>query len=179
MKLFLAVFGVLLTGISVLFAQKPAIPLDETTKKAVYTEVVQAEGITQADLYNRALAWFKSYFPNPASVIKVQDPTTGVVSGQHGIYFYKTLEDGKEFKVGQVRYTVEVLVKEGRYKFTIDDIFKLESPKVYLEEWLDESDPDKVNRFNYASQMDKNMQELIAKLKIAMKTGKQAEKEDW
>ena len=179
MRTLLFVFAVLLAGIPHLFAQKPAIPLDETTKKAVYTEVVKVEGVSQADLYNRALAWFKSYFPNPTSVIKAQDPATGVLSGQHGIYYYKTLEDGKQFKAGQVRYSVEVLVKDGRYKYTIDDIFKLESPKVYLEEWLDESDPDKVNRFHYATQVDKNMQELIAKLKLAMQTGKEAEKEDW
>lgn len=179
MRTLVAVFAVLFAGIPHPFAQKPAIPLDEATKKAVYTEVVKVEGISQADLYNRALAWFKSYFPNPASVIKTQDPATGVVSGQHGIYFYKTLEDGKPFKVGQVRYTVEVQVKDGRYKYTVNDIFKLESPKVYLEEWLDESHPDKTNRFDYAAQIDKNLQELIVKLKAAMQQGKEAEKEDW
>lgn len=179
MKNLLLFSCIILTVIPALFAQKPAIPLDETTKKAVYSEVVKVEGVSQADLFNRALAWFKSYFPNPTSVLKVQDPATGVVSGQHGIYFYKNLEEEKQFKMGQVRYTVEVQVKDGRYKYTVDDIFKLESPKVYLEEWLNESDPDKINRFNYAAQVDKNLQELIAKLKIAMQTGKEAEKEDW
>src|SRR5688572_25654713 len=86
-------------GTTSLFAQKPAIPLDETTQKAKYTEVVQAEGVTQSQLYERALGWFNSYFPNPASVIKVKDPATGVVSGQHGIYVFKTLEDGQKHKI--------------------------------------------------------------------------------
>lgn len=166
-------------GISAAFAQKPAIPLNETTKKAEYTEVVQAEGVTQSQLYDRALGFFKSYFPNPASVLKVQDPATGEVSGQHGIYIYKNMPDGTKHKVGQVRYAVQVLVKEGRYKYTINDIFKLESPKVYLEEWLDESDKDVVNRFEYARQVDSSLQELIVKLKAAMKTAPEVKKEDW
>lgn len=178
MKTLFSLSLMLLTGVC-LFAQKPAVPLDETTKKAIYTEVVKVEGASQADLYSRALAWFKTYFPNPTSVIKTQDPATGVVSGQHGIYLFKTLDGGEKHKAGQVRYTVEVQVKDGRYKFTIEDIFKLESPKVYLEEWLDESHPDKTNRFDYATQVDTTMKELITKLKAAMQAGKEAETEDW
>lgn len=179
MKLLLAVLGLIPAGIPLLYAQKPALPLDEATKKVVYTEVVQVAGVSQADLYNRALNWFKSYFPNPTSVIKTQDPATGTVSGQHGIYIFKTLENGEQFKAGQVKYSIAVQVKDGRYKYTIDDIFKFESPKVYLEEFLDESNPDKTARFGYATQVDKNLQELIVKLKAAMQKGEEPKKEDW
>ena len=160
------------------YAQKPSLPIDEKTQKVVYTEVVQVEGVSQAELYKRALNWFKTYFPNPASVIKVQDTTEGKISGQHAIYIYKDI-DGAKHKYGQVKYMIEVQVKDGRFKFTINDIFKLESPKVYMEEWLDETHQDKVNRFSYATQVDTHMKELIEKLKAAMQQVKVEEKEDW
>ncbi len=159
-------------------AQKPALPIDEKTGKTVYTGVVQVDGVSQADLYQRALGWFKAYFPNPTSVIKEQDVLAGKISGQHGIYIYKDL-NGEQHKVGQVKYTIEVLVKDGRYKFTIDDIFRLQTPKEYAEEWLDESHQDKENRFGYARQVHKHMGELIENLKKTMSAAAVEEKEDW
>lgn len=168
-----------LAGLTGVFAQKPALPVDETTKKVVYTEVVPVEGVSQADLYARLSSWFKTYFPNPTSVIKSQDAVNGKITGQHGLYVFKTLEDGKQFKVGQVRYSIDVQVKDGRYKYTINDIFKLESPKVYIEEWLDESNPDKVNRFSYATQVDEHIKEVIGMLKEAMAKKPEVKKEDW
>lgn len=155
------------------------LPIDEKTGKTVYTEVVQVEGADQVELYGRALNWFKTYFPNPASVIKEQDALSGKIAGQHGMYIFKKLDDGTDFKAGQVKYTVEVQVKDGRYKYQVDDIFKLASPKVYIEEWLKDS-PDKEAQTGYLKQVDTQVTGMIAKLKEAMaKPVEKAEGEDW
>lgn len=160
-------------------AQKPSLPIDEKTRKPVYTEVVQVAGVSQAELYKRLLNWFKTYFPNPASVIKEQDSTAGKISGQHGLYIFKDIE-GQQFKSGQVRYTIEIMVKDGRFKYSIYDIFKLQSPKIYIEEWLDESAADKDANFGYLNQVDKHIKEVIARLKEAMQKPVDEKKgEDW
>jgi len=157
-----------------------ALPLDAKTGKTVYTEVVQVSGASQKELYARALNWFKTYFPNPASVLKEQDTINGKITGQHGMYIFKTLENGDRFKSGQVKYTIEVQVKEGRYKFQVDDIFKLATPKVYIEEWLDEKAPDKEAQFGYVKQVDAQIKEVIGKLKEAMaKPAGKETGEDW
>ena len=157
------------------------IPLDEKTGKAVYTEVVQVDGAGQQELYDRALHWFSTYFQNPASVIKVKEPENGKISGQHGIYIFKSLEEQTmQHKVGQVRYSVEIQARDGRYKYTINDIFKLASPKVYLEDWLKENNPDKASGPIYAKQVDNSIQDLLKNMKATMaQPVPKDEKEDW
>lgn len=180
MKSLLILIFSLLTVFRYESAAQVSLPIDEKTGKPVYTEVIQIPETDHAELYGRALNWFKTYFPNPTSVIKEQDALNGKISGQHGIYIFKTLKDGQEFKSGQVRYTIEIQVKEGRYKYQVDDIFKLATPKVYIEEWRDESSPDKEAQFGYLKQVDTQIKEMIGKLKEAM--GKPVEKaagEDW
>ncbi|HXH18750.1 MAG TPA: DUF4468 domain-containing protein, partial [Chitinophagales bacterium] len=155
-------------------------PIDEKTGKVIYTEVVQVNGVAQKELYARALHWFKTYFPNPASVLKEQDTINGRISAQHGINIFKTLAKGERFNSGQVRYSIEVQVKEGRYKYQIDDIFKLATPKVYIEAWLDESSPDKETQLNYVRQVDTHIRDVISKLKEAMARPVQTESsDDW
>jgi len=158
-----------------------SLPIDENTGKTVYTEVVPVEGADQAELYARALNWANTYFPNPGSIIKEKDSENAKISGQHGLYIFKTLKDQEQpFKAGQVKYTFSIQAKDGRYKYQVDDIFKLVSPKVYIEEWLDEKSPDKEANFGYLKQVDTHIKELIANLKEAM--GKPIEKakgEDW
>lgn len=145
-----------------------ALPLDEKTGKTVYTEVIAVNGVSQKELYRRALNWFKTYFPSPSSVLKEQDTVSCSITGQHGIYIFKTLQKGEQFKSGQVRYTLKVQAKEGRYKYQIDDIFKVATPKVYIEEWLDEKAPDREVRAGYIRQVDTHIRDVIAKLKEAM-----------
>ncbi|GIV33803.1 MAG: hypothetical protein KatS3mg031_1338 [Chitinophagales bacterium] len=159
-------------------AQKPALPVDAATGKVIYTEVVVVEHVPQSQLYQRALQWFKTYFPNPASVIKEQDSVAGRISGQHAIYIFKDVE-GKPFKVGQVKYRFTVMVKDGRYKYVADDIFRLTSPKEYAEEWLDESHPDKENRFGYARQVHQHITGLIEEFKKAMSAAPAEQSTDW
>ena len=156
------------------------LPIDEKTGKAVYTEVVQVPETDHAELYARALNWFQTFFPNPASVIKEKDALNGKITGQHGMYIFKTLKDKTQFKAGQVKFMVEIQVKEGRYKYQVDDIFKFDSPKVYIEEWLDESAPDKEAQFGYLKQVDTQINDMIGSLKEAMgKPVEQETGEDW
>ncbi len=162
------------------FGQKTNLPIDEKTQKVLYTEVVQVSDVKQTELYDRVSGWFKSYFPNPSSVIKEQDAINGTISGQHAIYIYKRLPDGKEHKSGQVRYTIELMVKDGRYKYTISDIFRLQTPKIYIEAWMDEKSGFKEENFAYLNQVDAHMKEMISNLKKAMQQplGNDTE-EDW
>ena len=177
LKIFLSCLPMLLTCYASL--GQASLPLDEKTGKTVYTEVVEVNGVGKADLYQRATGWFKTYFPNPASVIKEQDSEGGRIKGQHAMYIYKKLEDGENFKAGQVKYAIEIQVKDGRYKYTVDDIFKLATPKVYIEEWLKEPAPDKEARMGYLKQVDTQINEMIAKMKESLQLEKVEEKEDW
>ncbi len=161
-------------------AQKASLPVDEKSGKTVYTGIVQVGATGSKELYARALNWFKTYFPNPSSVLKEQDTINGKISGQHGLYIFKTLDKGEQFKVGQVKYSIEIQVKDGRYQYQIDDIFKLASPKVYIEEWLDVSSPDKEAQSGYVNQVDTHIKEVISKLKEAINQPiKKDAEEDW
>ena len=121
--IFSSLFIALIIGNSPGYAQKPSLPIDEKTNKPVYTEVINVESVAATDLYARAVNWFKTYFKNPSSVIKENDPATHRINGQYRVYIFNEV-DGLKNKSGQVRFRIEIVSKEGRYKYKVHDIFK-------------------------------------------------------
>ena len=175
-NIFLSVIIIGLFGYGTL-AQKPALPIDEKTNKPLYTEVVTVDGIAANDLYLRAVNWFKTYFTNPGSVIKENDPAANMINGQHAIYIYNEI-DGKRNKEGQVKYRIDIVCKEGRYKYDVHDIFRLASPKVYIEQYLDETAVNKEVQFGYVRQVDTEISEMIVALKKAMQEPVETQSEE-
>jgi len=176
-RIFFGLFMLMVLDSNFGFSQKPTLPIDEKTNRPVYTEVVTAEGVSANDLHLRAVNWFKTYFKNPGSVIKENDPATNKINGQHRIYIYNEI-DGLKNKAGQVRFRINVICKEGRYKYQVDDIFKLASPKIYIEEYLDESAVNKEAQFGYVRQVDTEINDMMSNLKESMGKPLGAEDED-
>lgn len=139
------------------------VPINESTGHVEYTEVVSVDGVTADKLYKRVEHWFNSYYKNPASVIESNDPAKGI-SGKHFIMVYNTV-NGKQNLYGKVRYFIDVFVRDGRYKFTINEVYLYQTPKIYVEEWLDESAANKDVNLGYLSQVDEFIQTTIADLK--------------
>ncbi|MDC7147556.1 DUF4468 domain-containing protein [Bacteroides ovatus] len=99
-----------------------------------YSEVIQVEGMSAKDIYNTAKRWFVANFKDANSVIQVDNPTDGVLTGKGNIPFeYKNLTWTSSS--GCIWFIVDIKVKDGRFKMTISD-FRHEShaPK-FAKEW--------------------------------------------
>ncbi len=147
-------------------AQAP-VPIDEATGHVVYTEVVNVPGVSQAELFKRLEHWFNTFYKNPTSIIQTKDAATGKIDGKHTIYVYNEV-NGKKNQHGQVKYTITVEAKDGKFRYRIDDIFFFQTPKLYVEKWLDEKAPNKTAQFGYLQQVHDYMTDLVNQLKTTM-----------
>lgn len=162
----IALFAVALFVVVFAFAQPP-VPIEEGTGRVVYTEVVNVAGVNQAELFKRLDHWFNTYYKNPASIIQTKDAATGKIDGKHQFYVYNEV-NGKKNQYGQVKYTITVDVKEGKFRYRIDDIFFFKQPKLYVEEWLDDKAVNKTVQFGYLQQVHDFITDLINQLKASM-----------
>ncbi len=171
----LSLFLVLATT---LFAQDSAtFPLN-AEGKAEYGEVVTIEGASTADLYARLNTWYTSYYKNPTAVIKTKEENKKI-AGQHGVDIFNYVK-GKKIRKGLVKYNISVSVKDGKYKFTINDIFMVSQPKTYVHQWLNTDDKMHTTNQQYVGQVNTFMEGLIVNLKATMaKPLPAAASDDW
>lgn len=94
------------------YAQKPLI----------YTDVVKVDStITKNELYNRAKLWFTNTFKDANKVLQVQDEERGQLVGKGKMKYNTTIFAGSGTTSGYIGYTVNLFVKDGRYKYEITD----------------------------------------------------------
>lgn len=163
---FSAILGLLILS-PVAYAQ---VPVDETTKKITYQEVVTQEG-TPAKMYNQCIEWVNSQYLNAAEVTRVRDPENGRIGIRHRFKVYNVDKNGnKTTEAGVVQYDLNIEFKEGRYRYTFTDFTLMASSKFPLERWLDKKDPSYIPAWDlYIQQVDANVKDIIKSLKDGMK----------
>lgn len=84
-----------------------------------FTEVVQVEGASKDELFNRAQAWFATAFKCGKCSVQTQDKEGGQIIG-NGAFQYESATFMASAPInGWVRYVVKIFVKDGRYKYEI------------------------------------------------------------
>lgn len=105
MKIF---FTITLIFISIITNAQPAL---------TYTEVVNVDSISKAELYSRARSWFNEAFKSSQNVLNIQDKETGELSGTGVMKYTPTVWRGNTQTIGIVRFNVTIKIKDGRYKY--------------------------------------------------------------
>lgn len=118
MKKLIAVLAfVLFTGVA--FAQKDSLAFDENNKYIYYQVVLKPE-LPADTLFNRALYFFKTAYPQSALKLAVADKEKGTLSGSGNfLVSKKTLLTSHED--GSVTYSIRVDVKDGKYRYWLSD----------------------------------------------------------
>jgi len=84
-----------------------------------YSEVVTVEGKTTDQLYSSAREWFAESFKSAKDVLQMDDPIAGKLIG-------KGMGSGHHKGLMSVpfdyEFQIKVFVKDGRYKYSIDNI---------------------------------------------------------
>lgn len=166
---FLTIFNGFITSSSAQQAL-PGLPIDPDSKKIMYREVVEQEG-TPSYLYDKAVAWFSFYYPNPTAVYTVQDKVNGKIEGTGRMkIYYNDLKTGIRMEGGLVLYSLKLEFKENKFRYTITDFNLKAVSRFPIEKWMNTSDPaHNPNWDTYLFQVDTTMQRLVSTLKEKMK----------
>ena len=77
-------------------------------------EIVQAKGKTSKQMYDNALLWVNNTFPSPKEVIQSREESLGLIT----IHFCTQNKSGSWLEA-----TLKLQFKDGRYKYTCDNIW--------------------------------------------------------
>lgn len=152
--------------------------------KVTYSEVVQADSLSQAQIYARIHHWLANSYRSAKDVVQVADKERGEVIGKGfatatwQVTFYS-------FQPVDVWHTVTVQAKDGKYRYQFTD-FTVDyttaatqyGPGVHvrkpLEEWL----PNREKQMaKFYPQVDAEVQRMVSELKAAVASGAAAD--DW
>jgi hypothetical protein len=151
----------------------PDMPRDTNTKLVSYRGVVTQIGSSE-ELYERAVKWANNYFPNPTVTIQKADKIGGVLVCLPSTKITTLATDGKtSVYAGIVYYTLTIEAREGRYRYTITDIYKREQVQYPIEKWFDTTKGEwTAVRYDHLHQIDQAIKKLIADLEEGMKPEK-------
>lgn len=95
------------------------LPIDSSTNKVSYSEVVKVDGTSKDELYTRAREWFSMAFKDAKSVLDMDDKAAGKLIGKgNSTGTFNIL--GTRFTL-RIHYTISVTTKDGRYRYEITD----------------------------------------------------------
>jgi hypothetical protein len=137
----------------------------------VYSEVIQIPGRSKADLYSNAKAWFAKAFVSANNVLQNQDMESGSLIGKGSTKV--TVKNMGIQDAGHVLFTLEIRVKEDKYKYTISD-FHHEGARNFVS--IGSLNQEKSGTMNVTAkqwqsikeQADGSARQLINSLKLAM-----------
>ena len=157
------------------------MPVDKISKLINYTEVVPVKGVSTSVLYKRALEWFNTYYKNPTDVIRENDSAKGAIVGKSRFKIYNAADKkGLKTDAGLVMYTINVNIREGRYKYEVTEINKKAASYAPVEAWLDTASRSYTTAYvGYLEQIDTEIRNTIESLKKAMSTAPPVKKDDW
>lgn len=160
--------------------QWPDMPKDSETELITYTEVVNVDGVNADALYDRAMKWINDHYKNPADKIRKQDKENNEIELfiRYRIY-NKDKKGAQASSAGLVQYTVKLMFKDGRYKYTFTDFNLQQTSYFAIEQWFDETSGTADKHADYLTQVHEEIQKEVKELIAGLADdGKKAE-DDW
>lgn len=86
-----------------------------------FEDVVAVEDVSAEELYKRAEYWAVKVYNNPDRVMQIEDPENGHITVTGGFHYNQTKKiwGAWESTAGPIRYTMDIYVRDGRYKYRI------------------------------------------------------------
>lgn len=160
--------------------QWPDMPRDNDSELITYTDVIKVDGVNADALYDRAMKWINDHYKNPAEKLRKQDKENGEIELFIRYRIYNKDKKGNQASsAGLVQYTLKLMFKNGRYKYTFTDFNLQQTSYFAIEQWFDETADTADKHADYLTQVH----EEIGREKEALVTGladdgKKAE-DDW
>jgi len=148
--------------------------------KVVYSGVVDQAGVTPEELHKRCLIWFNAFYKNPNGVIK-ENVANQKIKGKAKIPLFLTdAKTGTNTRSGLMQYSIEIGLKDGKYRYNITRINKKSQSFVGIEKLIADNEKEyKMAYVSYMIQTDKYMKDLIVNLKKSMASSTEKKSDDW
>lgn len=165
-----------------------SLPIDSSTNKITYSEVVRADSLKSSELYSMGREWFAKTYKSSTNVMQMEDKENGKLIGKALMLVYHKAM-GINYESGYINYTISLYVKDGRYKYEITDFYHTAQLSQAEDFGPCESMINTTKKsmgisyqkmFNYyLKQMNENTLSLIADLKKHMSTKVIGKKSEW
>lgn len=150
------------------------IKLNEETKRGEFVEVVQVSNLKQDVLFERVHLWLNKQYKNPKSVIQKIDSLAFTINGKHQIQLYNDVK-GVKVQKGFMRYSFEIICKDGRYKYRFFNINPTtETSYVDFTNWIK-----KPENAKFEKEINDFIIDKINTLKTALSTEVVKKNDDW
>jgi hypothetical protein len=182
MKKILLTFSISILVLQPILCQD-IFPKDEKGN-IVYTEIVNVDSTNLKELYVRAHTWFANNFKSAKSVIQLDDKEAGKIIGKG--YFLAGIPKSNSGVVKSaisvsVYFTVDIQVKDGRYRYLFSDFSCIRFEATEYETTYDLLSTSFIKNAIWQKSLDKDWLEIkqdinsrilniIETLKKAMKT---------
>ncbi len=175
MKLYLII---LLTISSTLIGYSQEVPINADSKLITYSKVINTEGTANA-IFSKVHRWFFSYYKNPHNVVK--ESANNKISARPRFKILNPPDKkGIQTMGGIVLYSFTVMVKDGRYKYTITNIEWKQTSKFPIERWMDKNSSSYKEKYNfYLTQVNDEIIKIIAKLESSISKAPKKAEEEW
>ncbi|MFL5729165.1 MAG: DUF4468 domain-containing protein [Cytophagaceae bacterium] len=175
MKIIVA-FCLLITASLSLSAQ--TLPTDAETKKITFQETVNMDSLSKSMLYDRCKNWMTNYYKS--TKFDLDDKSSRI--GMSG-YFLVTLTYDFKYKAEyNVAYNISFNLKDGKYRYTITDftVYKVATgPKTVQPAETAYAKMTTANKKEFVTQVNAEVSKLIEDMKVAVKSGKMKDQDDW
>ena len=98
-----------------------AAELPTSEEPLAFTDVVKVDDVSASELYMRAKLWFAASFVDSKNVLEVEDKDAGILVGKGAISYEPVVYQASTLVRGRIQFEVRVLVKDGRYKYSLSD----------------------------------------------------------
>lgn len=154
------------------FAQEITFPVDSTTNRVSYTNVVQINK-SQNELYDNAMSWVSNYYKSSKSVIDMADKDLGKIVLKPVLRQIWNMTFSVN-ELGYWNYKVTILVKDNKYKYIVTDFYHKGAQAKslgFLEDQPELSSLSNPNKKMYAymiQNLSEEMEMLISSLEKTM-----------
>jgi len=163
--------------------QDPQLPINSETRKVEYSDLVKVDSIlTRDQLFTRAREWMVSTFKTSKDVLQIDDKGTGTIMGKCNL----EIKDQTHLRNGYIMFSVKIQVKDGRFKYWVNDLEHFTFSGLMNGGSLDNEKPSVKPAYmstktwgQIKSQAGTDIPELIKSLKAQMSKPVSANSDNW
>ena len=159
--------------------QAQVLPIDSTTRKVTFQEMVSLDSLSKDTLYTRASEWMANYYKT--SKFDINDMAGGKL-GIEGYFVVSLTYDFKYKSENNVAYDILIIQKDGKYKYSLTNlcIYSVKtSPKSAQPLETASAKMRTQNKKEFVSQLNSQVKTITEDLKETMTTGKIKKVDAW
>jgi hypothetical protein len=97
------------------------VTINSVGQALTYSEVIKVDSVSAKELYNRAKLWLASSYNSSKDVLQIDNTNDGQILGKALFTYHSNVFVSSENTKGNIKYTITITAKDGRYKYEITD----------------------------------------------------------